>query len=114
MIKISLIHSAYILAMGSGFRRYTSIDKTAGGEAANAAKNADYSPQRAKFLENHKLMIGYSLHGTGPDVAIFDYGYFGGDESFAGNGGRGGAAGGGYKIASDSKISAPSPFKGTG
>lgn len=95
---------------GTGFRKYSKIGK----EIVPSTNAAEFRIESSKFRENQNLVIGYSFHGSGPDVAVFNYGYFGDDLTDSNGGSRsgGGSSGGGYKLAEDSRVNAPSPFKG--
>lgn len=94
----------------TGFRKYSKIGK----EIVPSTNAAEFTLESGKFRENHHLVISYSFYGSGPDVAVFNYGYFGDDATGGNTGGNGGGAGsgGGYKLAADSRVNAPSPFKG--
>ncbi len=111
--------------MNSGFRRYTSMTGDGAAKppdgtmtrapqalpsAGDVAKIKKWDNEKNQFGEMRSFVMSLSMKGSGPNVALFDYGYFGNDEEevYAGRGG-GSSAGGGSKLTNDSK-QAPSPF----
>ncbi len=98
--------------MASRKQEYNSIDASQNGEGERRVIDVAY--EQKCFSDNSlsitEMVWTYDFYG----IAVFDYGYFGDDNSYKGRGGYGEGAGGGYKVVNSVKPAAPTPFQGAG